>query len=311
MSALPVILRSHRFEAAGFLVLVIGTVVLAGGLILRLAALGIPATCFQAGPEVGGVCLGRAADIRTYFEAAGTWGWASLAAIAILPLVTGLILGVALVGKELDRGTTTFAWSIGPSRRRWLLQRVLPVAIAVVAASLLAGVLADRLEVLRNPTSPAQTFEHLGTRGIVVGGEALAFFGIALLVGAAVGRMLPALLMAGAVAVGAYGLVTIATGGFLASETVLINGVDGGVPDRVVEYLVRTPDGAAVTWNEAYARYGDAVDLAGLSGSFGTVLRVNPVAIYPLVVDRMTLLYVTVGLCSIVLSFAVVDRRRP
>jgi ABC-type transport system involved in multi-copper enzyme maturation permease subunit len=311
VSALPVILRSHRFEFAGFLVVILATFVVAGGLVIRLAAAGIPTACFNAGPEIAALCQGRTADIRSYFEAAGTWGWASLAAIAILPFVIGLILGVALVGKEIDRGTTTFAWSIGPSRRRWLLQRVVPVAIAVVAASLVAGFLADRLEVLRNPSGPAATFEHLGTRGIVVGGEALAFFGIALLVGAAVGRMLPALLMAGALTIGAFALVTVATDAFLSSETVLVNGVDGGTPDRVVDYLVRTPDGAALTWNEAYAKYGDQMQVDVPDGSFTTVLRVNPVAIYPLAVDRMTLLYGTLGLASIVLAFAVVERRRP
>jgi hypothetical protein len=41
------------------------------------------------------------------------------------------------------------------------------------------------------------------------------------------------------------------------------------------------------------------------------VLRVNPPEIYPLVVARMALLYSTLGLASIVLAFAVVDRRRP
>ncbi len=311
MSALPVILRSHRFEFAGFLVIVLATFVVAGGLVLRLTALGIPRVCFNAGPEVGAMCQGRSADIRSYFEAAGTWGWASLVAIVLLPVVTGLILGVTLVGKEIDRGTTTFAWSIAPSRRRWLLQRVVPVAIAVVVASLVAGALADRLEVLRNPTSPAATFEHLGTRGIVVAGEALAFFGIALVVGAAVGRMLPALLLAGALAVGAYGFVTVATDALLSSETVLINGVDGVVPDRVVDYLVRTPDGAVLTWMEANAKYGDLSQVDAPDGSFTTVLRVNPIAMYPLVVDRMTLLYGALGLASIVIAFAVVDRRRP
>jgi ABC-type transport system involved in multi-copper enzyme maturation permease subunit len=308
---LLVILRSHRFEFAGFLVIVFATFIVAGGLVIRLSAAGIPTACFNAGPEVGGLCQGRTADIRSYFEAAGTWGWASLAAIVLLPVVSGLILGVALVGKEIDRGTTTFAWSIGPSRRRWLLQRVVPVAIAVVMASLVAGALADRLEVLRNPTSPAATFEHLGTRGIVVGGEALAFFGIGLLVGAAIGRMLPALLMAGALAIGAYGLVTVATDAFLSSETVLINGVDGVVPDRVVDYLVRTPDGSVLTWMEANVKYGDLSQVDAPDGSFTTVLRVNPIAMYPLVVDRMTLLYSGLGLASIVIAFAVVDRRRP
>ena len=319
MTNLALALRAHRFES---LAVGLFTVVSLGGaaaVVVRLMAWAIPGSCFNGtGPSLA--CAGLARDMDAYLTFARDWGFFALAGIAVLPVVSGLFLGIVLAGKEIDRGTTVFAWSLTPSRRRWLAQRVVPVALAVVAAGLLAGFFADRLEGLRNPGFPAEaTFGHLGLRGPVVAGEALAVFGLALAAGAVLGRILPALLVAGALGLGSIAAVNVATDAWLRTETVAVLGVDDVAavhPDwRVVDYRVLAPDGSIITWNEAYERYGEPDTIDGSVGSGGVVLKtvlfVNPAEIYPLVVARMTLLFGALGLATIVIAFAVVDRRRP
>jgi hypothetical protein len=232
----------------------------------------------------------------------------------LLPAVCGVFFGLAVVGKELDQGTTTFAWSIGPSRRRWLLQRVVPIGISIFVICLAVGAVADALEQLRAPGSdPNGSLAMLGTRGPVIGAQAIAYFGIALLVGAVIGRILPALLLTCLLVLAAFVGVTILTDVFLSTETVLTPGVDGGVRGRVVDAMIQSPDGEVMTWMQAYDRYGqEAMESPDGPGStFRTILRINPPELYPFVVARMFVLYSALGLAAVVLSFVVVERRRP
>jgi hypothetical protein len=314
MSLARVILRPHRFEAAGVAVVAALTFIVAGGLALRLLSFGIPAACLAQGAAP---CVDRQRDLNAYFDFAGvsgTWGFVSVALVTLLPAVCGVFFGLALIGKELDQGTTTFAWSIGPSRRRWLLQRVVPIGLAIFVICLAVGAVADALEQLRAPgTDPNGSLAMLGTRGVVIGAEAVAYFGIALLIGAVIGRILPALLLTCVLVLAAFVGVTILTDAFLSTETVLTYGVDGGVPGRVVDFLIQSPEGDVMTWQQAYDRYGqEAMESSdGPSAAFRTVLRINPPEVYPFAVARMFVLYSALALIAVVVSFAVVERRRP
>lgn len=319
MTNLLLALRAHRFETLAVGLFAVVSLGGAAAVVVRLMAYGIPVSCFH-GEAPSLVCRGLGRDMDAYLSLARDAGFFALAGIVLLPVVAGLFLGIAMAGKEIDRGTTVFAWSLAPSRRRWLLQRVVPAALAVVAMGLLGGFFADQLEALRNPgVDPAGTFGHLGLRGPVLAGEALAVFGLALAAGAVLGRILPALLVAGALSVGAIVAVNVATDAWLHDETIVVLGVDDLAavhPDwRIVDYRVLAPDGSILTWNQAYERYGDPGDISSVVGSgsidLKTVLYVNPGAIYPLVIARMTLLFGALGLVSIVLAVAVVDRRRP
>ena len=317
MTSLLLTLRAHRFETfvvGAFIAAALGG---AGFVVARLSVAGIPTSCFQGSADAS--CVGLTGQIRAYIDFAGTWGYIALGGFVLLPIVSGLFLGIALAGKEIDRGTTVFAWSLTPSRRRWLFARVAPVAIGIVLTSLVGGLLGDRLEAVRNPgVDPALTFEHLGLRGVVMAGETLAVFGIALAAGAVLGRILPALLIALALSLAAVFGSFMLTDAMLRTETVLIPGIDGGATGaarwRTVDFKVQAPTGDIMTWQEAYDRYGDPGALEGQDSGMEqlrTILEVNPAEMYPLVTDRMALLYVALGLSGIVIAFAAVDRRRP
>ena len=312
MSLARVILRPHRFEAAGVAIMAGLTFTVAGGLALRLLAYGIPAECFARAASAS--CVDRQADMNAYFETAGVWGFVAMAAVALLPAFSGVFFGISMVGKELDQGTTTFAWSIAPSRRRWLIQRVLPIGAAIFVIGLAAGAVADAVAVMREPGTDANaSLAQIGIRGPVIGAETIAYFGLALLVGAVVGRILPALLLAIVLVVPVFAGVTILTDTFLDSETVLTYATDSGVPGRVVDFMLQSPEGELLTWQQVYDRYGEAAmeSVDGPGATFRTVLRVNPPELYPIAVARMFILFSAIGLVATVLSFAVVDRRRP
>jgi hypothetical protein len=101
--------------------------------------------------------------------------------------------------REVERGTAAFAWSIAPSRRRWL-GVALPAFLAVLDEHRRRPAL-DRLELVRDHRWTARTLHHVGLRGVAIPAYAVAAFGIALAVGARLGRVLPALLAAGALSI--------------------------------------------------------------------------------------------------------------
>jgi hypothetical protein len=315
MNALAITVRSHRFELLGVGVFASLALGIAGFVVARLTFADVPPECFYGSQAA---CLTISARVEAYFSLARDWGLVALGLITLLPILSGLILGIALAGKEIDRGTSVFAWSLSPSRRRWLAGRALPIGAAVVIASLAGGLLADRLQALRDPgVDPAGTFEHLGIRGLPVAAEALAAFGIGLACGALSGRILPSLLIAGFLIGATIAAVNVGTYALLDHETVYVPGVDGGpsgpVRWRVVDYLVLAPPGEVITWQEAYERYGDPGAALGVDNTpqLATVLSVNPGEMYPLVAARMALLYSVIGLAGCVVAFAAVDRRRP
>jgi hypothetical protein len=307
------IVRPHRFEMAGAAVATALTLLVGGGLALRLVAFDIPLACFRDG---GGDCAARQRDVQAYFELAGNMGVPAIGSILLLPAFLGLLLGIAVVGKEIDQGTVVFAWSVGPSRRRWLATRAFPVAAAILAVGLIVGALGDWLEALRDPgIDPWRSFGHLGLRGPVLGAAGLAFFGIALLVGSIVGRVLPALLTAVALVMVAGIGITLLSDATLSNETVLVADGAGGIEGRYVQYMIQVPTGEILSFRDAYDRYGDQMDLAlqteGGTPDFRTMAAINPVELYPLAVARFVILYAALGMIAVVLTFAVVERRRP
>jgi ABC-type transport system involved in multi-copper enzyme maturation permease subunit len=314
MTSLRLFLRANRFELAGVILLAIGVLVVSGGLVARLAGAAIPQACWTHGPGTAD-CLISKLDLDAYLNDANVWGYFALGGIAGLPILGGLLVGVVLVGKELDRGTAMFSWSLTPSRRRWLLGRVLPAAVFVAVASLAAGVFADWLEVLRNPGSdPYETFSHITTRGGVVGAQAIAFLGISALAGSAIGRILPALLVSAVIVIFTYAGVSIAADAMMEHETITIVDPQAAVPGRLMDVLYRTPDGQLGTWEDLQQRYGaewETSEDGGQSLGIRQVVVVIPAQLYPIAVARMSILFTVIGLTGLVLTAAVVDRRRP
>lgn len=120
-----------------------------------------------------------------------------------VPLLAGAVLGSVLVSREVEHRTAQLGWSLRGSRGLWLGDR-LTVAVVVLAA--LLGILAIAGEVFAAASWYADdirdAFWGYGVRGLPVLGRAAAVFGMAVLVGAVIGRQLPAMLVSTMLALG-------------------------------------------------------------------------------------------------------------
>lgn len=313
LGAWTIALRPLRAELVGLALVMAGGLAFVGGIAVRLAAFGLPRDCFTVAGTATDACGLRAVDLAAYLDIAGSWGGSAYVVVTVLIVVCGVVLGLSLVGRDIEQRTTEFAWSVIPSRRRWLATRTLPALLGLVVAAGVSGILGDWLEALRQPAvDPQRSFEGFGYRGPVLAGLALASTGAALLVSSVVGRVLPALLIAGVLACAAVFGVTAVSDTLLQHESVVVVEGEGREPGRALESLIRTPQGEILTFAEAYERYGSAaVDEMDPALGLTLMVRIVPARIYPIAAWRLAVLYGFLGISALTGTFAVVERRRP
>jgi hypothetical protein len=297
--------KQLRFEA-----LAIGGSLLAVAAVLivlatRLLAIDV-AAC--SGPVLPFDCGARQAQADGLFS----FVFVGQLLAAVLPVFGALVLGVAIVGREVERATTMLAWPLARSRTRWLGTRWLLVGAAVLVASLIVGLAADAMHEASRTTHTGATFDFVELRGWIIAVRAVMAFTLAVLVGALLGRTLPGLLVAMVLLVMLVLSVDWTMGAWARGQAVTLdmNAVnDARVIDtdwrdlttgRVLtrqEYLAVTPPpGAPADWDSVTfepipigvpgTRVGDYLEVEGLilagitivllAGSIGVVERRTP-----------------------------------
>lgn len=223
-------IKQHRFEvsAAVLACLVLGI----WGLVLelRLAASGVPAECLEIWATEGMEAAGECADgsLGAWGSALASEGSRIIATMGYLPFAVGLIGGVPIVARELESRTAQTAWSLTPSRLRWLARQTTPVAallgMTLAVAALVGGaVQADRELIGESP------YANLGHHGPLVMTRAFGAFGLGLLVGALVGRTLSAFVLAAVISVALAVAIDIARDSWL-------HGLDPSSPSMSSQY---------------------------------------------------------------------------
>ncbi|MGH2513191.1 MAG: hypothetical protein ACRDGQ_10930, partial [Candidatus Limnocylindrales bacterium] len=100
------------------------------------------------------------------------------------------------VGRELEAGTASLAWTMSRSRRRWYLNRALLLAVTLAVILTLPAFAANVLEHARQPhVDPWSSFNDSGIRGPVLVLFGLLTYAIAVVAGAMLGRQLPAVIV--------------------------------------------------------------------------------------------------------------------
>jgi hypothetical protein len=129
-------------------------------------------------------------------------------ALTVAPGLLGLILGVPVVARELELRTAGFSWALTPSRWRWLMARFLPMLlvglVALIVVAWAGTTLFDGLWLGRY--GPDLT--EVSALGVALVTRGLAAVAVALLIGALVGRTMPALLI-GVVVLAGWGLFVV------------------------------------------------------------------------------------------------------
>jgi hypothetical protein len=243
-----------------------------------------------------------------------------MAAMGAVPLIAGLVLGVGLVGREIEGGTAATVWALAGSRRKWLVGRLIPILTILSALLLFAAVTSEILAAGRVPWQFGRpAFDDAGLHGAGVVARGVAAFGLALAIGAVSGRMLPTILVSALLTLFLFAGGQLLFMGWLnvAAHEIAVpswfNGwYDGG---RFISELqfYRLPDGAIAD------RFTDLTALApgGVDPERWVAEEVDVVAVgvhspdYFGWVATEIAAFGAFGLVLIAATFAAVERRRP
>lgn len=281
------------------------------------------------------VALWLAADMRSALDACGTpnepkacqviYAFQDTHMNAVYLAQTGislamygvpLVLGVPLVTREIEHKTAMVAWPLAGSRLKWLAWRALPVlAVAMVLIGVMA-LAADQLARAYFPYSDIG-FDRHGSRGLSLVTRATLMLAAAVLLGAVIGRLLPALLIGIAVAVG----ISAGTDALLRSwaeptELSQSDSVFSGAFPLTYRLEFRAPDGSPMTDAE-YETYIQSLYEDAAGGEPDPSLLPQEVfygvaaSRYPEVLIRESAAIGGAAVVAGVLAAVVVQRRRP
>lgn len=302
----------QRFE---LLALTAGTVVIVALCLLAAAQLDALAVSHPAcfAPDAPVDRFGRPSGPGCAEAFAGRVGWDRLGETLLLvtwiaPVVVGLVLGVAIVARELEHRTAALAWSLGPSRWRWLVGRTLPIVFyagLVLVAVALAGTVVTGA---RAPEADlGATFLWYGQWGPLVVARGALVLGLGVVAGALLGRTLPALLIGAALTAAFLTGTAVALDAWRGAEAIEVDfGPTGLGPEieggMLVGMRIRTLDGRLLPESA-----GDGL----AEGEYTDVAMIVPGDRYALWVLRESAVVIGLGLGAFGLAGWLVVRRRP
>lgn len=319
LTSVRLTLKQHRFEVGAA---VLGALVL-GGLALvvdaRLRAVNVPAGCFEAwlsggGADGAGDCSGPVQTFATINEEeAGKL----LASMAVLPFVVGLLAGVPIVGRELEARTAQTAWSLSGSRLRWLLRQLAPIVVLVGVAVAFAAVAAGVLEATREPWYHSG-FNDVTLHGPPVVARTFGALGLGLLLGALLGRTLPAFIVGALVSLVLVANVSTISYGWLESQKAVVADVSSRESGTWNGWTYGSawlaPDGTQLSDEEGFALVPqgefDPPAWLGDRGYRWVVIGVTQEAAVGWA-QYDAAIFGLIGLASLGAGIVVVNRRRP
>lgn len=176
-------------------------------------------------------------------------------AIGVAMYAVPLVLGVPVMTQEIEQRTAMIAWPLAGSRLRWLAWRAGPVLVVGLG---LIGVMAVTAEGLAGVHAQGGDlgFANHGARGISLMARAALMLVVAVALGAAIGRLLPALMIGIALAVGLSTALESLPPYGVASTGLVFSGsnFEGGQPFQT-GHEYRAPDGTSISDDEAEAMF--------------------------------------------------------
>jgi hypothetical protein len=200
--------RQHRFALAGAAVFLV-----AWAVYLWLAGLGLhhAYAAVTGCRPAGSLTCGEIISNFNY-----TYGDPALTAavmLQVVPALIGAFVGAPVLARELETGTFRYAWTLGFGRWRWTLAKLVPLAVALAAAtgafSLLFSWYFQPFFADGNNTPFAP--EVFDLRGVAFAAWTLAVFAIGALAGLVIRRVVPAIVAT----LAAYAGLALAFGLFL------------------------------------------------------------------------------------------------
>jgi hypothetical protein len=252
-----------------------------------------------------------------WYNAQGSVAGLGAGLLIFVSFAAGLFLGVPIVAREVERGTTRLAWSLAPSRMRWFLARMVPILVVLAVLTYIGGIAVDRFVGATSPNDDlANSFINFGFRGLLIASRAVFIFAVGVAVGAIFARALPAVILTAIIA-------TIGLAGgervhqmILASEAIAIpidqqSGESFSKPgDMYIDQRFVLPDGSIVGWQYFNGEPNGPYDDQGNS-KYPQVAIVVPRERFRFVETREALALAAGSLVALLLAGFVVSRRRP
>ncbi len=265
--------------------------------------------------EAASSCLAAAQSYDSMVDV----GQLVMSSTSLVTFGVGLFIGVPLVAREVEQGTAQMAWTIGRSRVRWLIGRV---AFVMLVGVLLFGMLAVLTDVLAAAMRPeldtSEAFWFYGGRGPLLVGRGLLALGAGVLIGAILGKQLPALLLA-ALAVGGMTFAgEVAFGAWHETEAVLASENDHLSEPLGISSGVELPSGERVGYGGAQFQdengllYSNQEDFEARRNPIGREYQlIIPGERYGEIVAREAAVLAAAGLLLSGGAAALTQRRRP
>jgi hypothetical protein len=302
--------RMQRFETT----IVVGAAlisVIVSALVVWAFNAGGYARCYTSDGDVsvfGSLCL---TGLFPWLDRAAR---VSVSLAPIFPVIAGLLAGAPIVARELESGTARLAWSLAPSRTRWLAQRAVPILIMVLLAALAIGFVAEGLTHTLAPTQDLdQSFAGFRARGLLIGIEALLVASIALAIGAILGRAAPTLIVTLVLTTLVGVAVDKVERQLMTNEAVVAESNNYMYTDAnlYLDSRLKFPDGSILTYDEAYRTHPELQN--GYDEMTGPVevIYYIPGSRYHEVERREALALLAVAAAFGMLATFAVVRRRP
>ena len=234
-------------------------------------------------------------------------------AASVAPFFVGVFLGAPLVAREVEKRTAPIAWSLSLSRRGWLAGRVFPLVIVIGLALLILGHASDVLQAAIYPEG--RGFADYGSRGPLIAARGLAVFGIGVVVGLTVGRVLPAILVTGLVTIALLGGLEYGRSQLMQAEAVWIpqENESGQINMIYDSAFIDDATGKRITFDEAYARFPEVFGPqgSGMPPGLSQVYLATPPELYPRFVARESGVLIGVAIVTGGIATVLVGSRRP
>jgi ABC-type transport system involved in multi-copper enzyme maturation permease subunit len=201
--------RQHRLALVGVIALfgAAGVYLLITGLQMHHAY----ATVAACHPATSDICDQAAGNfLNIYAPGVG----AVLGLLQVIPALIGAFVGAPLLAREFETGTFRYAWTQGFGRARWLVAKLVPLAVAVTVAagtfSLLVSWYSGPLFGAGDNNGPLYP-TIFDLRGVALAAWTLAAFAIGAMAGILIRRVIPAMFAT----VAAWSALAFVTGAYL------------------------------------------------------------------------------------------------
>jgi hypothetical protein len=147
------------------------------------------------------------------FQSEGYQGTANTfeGVLQAVPALIGVFVGGPLLARELETGTSRFAWTQGCGRLRWIISKLIPLAVLVttgaIAVSLVTSWYTQTFVAARMASVIRPTL--FDVRGVDFAAWTLASFAIAAFAGVVIRRTVPAMVAAAGAWAGLFLMTTV------------------------------------------------------------------------------------------------------